>query len=39
MRLLAGGSISEAGYGPQIDSAVSRKAVGGRLSRVRPSDG
>jgi len=39
MRLLAGGSISEAGYGPQVDSAVGRKAVGGRLSGLRPSDG
>ena len=39
MRLLAGGSIGEAGYGPQVDTVVGRKAVGGRLSGLKPLDG
>ena len=32
MRLLAGGSIGEAGYPLHVDPAVGRKAVGERLS-------
>jgi hypothetical protein len=39
MGLLAGGSIGEAGYGPQVDTVVGRKAVGGRLSGLKPLDG